>query len=130
MPKIIPELRERFLLSAKQRLLRDHDLTIRQIAQDCETAVGTVYNYFPSKESLLAAVMMEDWRTCLNRMLTEASAEDTALEALHRTTDALSWFSSPGDMDLSEVLSELLLYASRTENGFVRITRILEKILQ
>ena len=63
MPKIIPELREALIHAAKERILTSdsHDITIREIASDCNTAVGTVYNYFSSKDELLAAVMLEDW---------------------------------------------------------------------
>ena len=59
MPKIIPELRERFVAAARRQMLdgEDHDVTIRQVARDCRTAVGTVYNYFPSKEALLEELL-------------------------------------------------------------------------
>ena len=62
MPKLIPDLRKSFIDAARNRIMsaEDHDITIRQVASDCGTAVGTVYNYFPSKEYLMAAVMLDD----------------------------------------------------------------------
>ena len=30
--------------------------------------VGTVYNYFPSKDALIAGFMLEDWQLCVDRV--------------------------------------------------------------
>lgn len=74
MPKIIPELREKLLLAARKRLMEDenHDFSTRQVAADCGVAAGTVFNYFPTKEALLASIMLEDWQDSLKRMLAAA----------------------------------------------------------
>ena len=174
MPKIIPELRERFVAAARRQMLdgEDHDFTIRQVARDCRTAVGTVYNYFPSKEALITAVMLKDWQACCAEMEADARAKQTALAALEATTAALrrftarygpTWrqyaaargsvmelslrhrqiietisgpvgqtldrFGACFDRNLPEVLSELVLLASRTEDGFRRIEPVLARIL-
>ena len=94
MPKIIPELRERFIAAARKRVLEDegHDVTIRQVARDCDTAVGTVYNYFSSKEALMAAVMLEDWQLCCDAMRAGALGEPDALSALRAVAAALRRF--------------------------------------
>ena len=63
MPKIIKDPEERILQAARKRLL-DSDLSsfsLRGVAADCGIAVGTIYNYFKDKESLMAAVMAQDW---------------------------------------------------------------------
>lgn len=175
MPKIIPELRKRFVAAARRRVLEgeDHDVTIRQVARDCDTAVGTVYNYFPSKEALITAVMLEDWQACCADMEADARAQQTALSALAAITAALrrftaryapTWrhyaaakgsvgelglrhrqiieaisgpvghaldrFGACFDPNLPEILSELVLLASRTEDGFRRIEPVLEKLLK
>ncbi len=175
MPKIIPELRERFVVAARQRVLEgeDHDVTIRQVARDCETAVGTVYNYFPSKEALITAVMLEDWQACCADMEADARGQQTALAALEAITvvlrrftaryaptwrhyasakgsvgelglrhrqvieaisgpvgHALDRFGACFDENLPEVLSELVLLASRSDDGFRRIEPVLEKLLK
>ena len=61
MPKLIPELKQKIIAAARHRALADEgcELTIRQVAAYCGVSVGAVYNYFPSKEALLTAVMME-----------------------------------------------------------------------
>ena len=63
MPKIIINPEDRILRAARERLL-DKDLSsfsLRGVAADCGIAVGTIYNYFKDKESLMAAVMFQDW---------------------------------------------------------------------
>lgn len=63
MPKIIKDPEDRILQAARKRLL-DSDLSsfsLRGVAADCGIAVGTIYNYFKDKESLMAAVMAQDW---------------------------------------------------------------------
>jgi AcrR family transcriptional regulator len=67
MPKIIENLRQTILDSAQSILLQSGyaALTIRKVACASGIAVGTVYNYFPSKELLAAAVMLEDWQEAL-----------------------------------------------------------------
>ncbi len=70
IPKIIQELRERILAAARRRLLTEGyaALSLRGIAQDCSIAVGTIYNYFPDKNTLIASVMLVDWLTALDKM--------------------------------------------------------------
>ena len=172
MPKRLPEIKARFIDAARKRLTDNHDITIRQIALDCNTAVGTVYNYFPSKEHLLAAVMMEDWQVCCRRMREDADQACGPLAAIEATTKALRrfavqyapiWrvyaaargsmaelnnrhrmiieeisatvegtlvrFNIREDPCLPEILAELILLASRTDDGFDRISSTLKKIL-
>lgn len=76
MPKIIENLRERLIAQAKT-LLADSGygaLSIRSVAAGCGVGVGTVYNYFSSKDELTAAVMLEDWN---QRMQTLTAAADS-----------------------------------------------------
>ena len=59
MPKILPNQREVFLNNAKKILKKEGcgALSIRRLANDSGVATGTLYNYFRSKEDLIAAVM-------------------------------------------------------------------------
>lgn len=77
MPKIIPELREKILHAAKKHLLEDdaHDFSTRQLAADCGVAAGTIFNYFKTKEELLAFIILEDWQSCLMK-LDQIASED------------------------------------------------------
>jgi AcrR family transcriptional regulator len=64
MPKIIENVREDLLREAKRQITEQgyKATTIRSVAAGCGVAVGTVYNYFSSKDMLIAHFMLEDWR--------------------------------------------------------------------
>lgn len=61
---------------------RGADAEIREVAERAGLAVGTVYNHFPSKEDLLAAVVEEAASQC-EAALNAALAEPDVVEALH-----------------------------------------------
>ena len=67
MPKIIENLQNRLAAEAKRQIEESGygAVTIRSIAKGCGVGVGTVYNYFPSKDDLIASYMLEDWRLCV-----------------------------------------------------------------
>ena len=63
MPKIIENIREALLVEAKRQIAERgyQNTTIRSVAKECGVAVGTVYNYFKSKDMLIASFILEDW---------------------------------------------------------------------
>ena len=79
MPKIIENLREKLTAEAKRQILESGyaAVTIRSVASACQVGVGTVYNYFPSKDDLVASAMLEDWILCLGhiREVSERASE-------------------------------------------------------
>ena len=70
MPKIIENVREQLLAEAKKQVFEHGyaDTTIRSVAGACGLGVGTVYNYFSSKEMLIATFVYEDWKAYLSNM--------------------------------------------------------------
>ena len=68
MPKVIENLRETIILEAKNILLTQgfKDLSIREIAKSCNIGTGTFYNYFSTKEDLVAEIFREDWKKVSN----------------------------------------------------------------
>ena len=89
MPKIIENLRPQLLEEARRQIAsRGYaGTTIRSVASACHVGVGTVYNYFPSKEMLIAAFMAEDWQQRLDTMAALPADEPEAL--LRGVYDAL-----------------------------------------
>lgn len=80
MPKIIENLRKKLVHEA-QRQVRENGyaaLTIRSVAAACGVGVGTVYNYFASKDALVAGFMLEDWQESIAVIETASAAADSA----------------------------------------------------
>ena len=67
MPKIIKDLESKLIEEANRQIkeVGYGATTIRSIAKACGVGIGTVYNYFSSKEDLLATYMLEDWKNCI-----------------------------------------------------------------
>ena len=84
MPKIIENLREKLVAEAKRQVeeLGYANLTIRSVAAACGVGVGTMYNYFNSKDALVAAFMLEDWQECVDVIADTASRSSTAVPVL------------------------------------------------
>ena len=72
MPKIIENLRTQLLTETKRQIEESGyaKTTVRSVASACGVGVGTVYNYFSSKDMLIASFMLEDWQDCLAQMRT------------------------------------------------------------
>jgi len=86
MPKIIENLPQRLLDEARRQVETSGfaAMTIRTVAKGCGVGVGTVYNYYPSKEALVASFMLDDWKTCV-ASIEEVAAGSQTLEPVLRT---------------------------------------------
>ena len=80
MPKIIENIREALLIEAKRQIAeRGYTATtIRSVATECGIAVGTVYNYFSSKDMLIASFMLEDWLLAIGHVKDASTADSRA----------------------------------------------------
>ena len=67
MPKIIENLESRLLEEARKQVdaYGYSALTVRSVAKACGVGIGTVYNYFTSKDEMLATYMLADWKSCI-----------------------------------------------------------------
>jgi AcrR family transcriptional regulator len=70
MPKIIENVREQLLAEARRQIAQRGyaQTTVRSVAGACSLGVGTVYNYFASKDVLIASFLFEDWKQHLDTM--------------------------------------------------------------
>lgn len=86
MPKIIENVKEQIIEEAKKQLFENgySKTTIRSVATACGIGVGTMYNYFQSKDMLISSFMLEDWRKCISQMKKlDASDELSFLKGVH-----------------------------------------------
>ena len=94
MPKIIENARAE-LLAEVRRQIEERGYaatTVRSVAAACGVAVGTVYNYFPSKEMLIATFVAEDWVQCMAALGEQPPG--TAEEMLRRVYRLLCDFTA------------------------------------
>ena len=95
MPRIIENLPQRLLEEARRQVQESgySALTIRSVAKGCGVGVGTVYNYYPSKDTLVAAFMLEDWNACIRAIHASADSADPqpVLQTIH--TSLLAFIS-------------------------------------
>ena len=81
MPRIIENLREQLLKEAKLQIEERGyaETTVRSVAKAVGVGVGTVYNYFESKEMLVASFVFESWKKYLKRMSELSDLDERAL---------------------------------------------------
>ena len=81
MPKVIENVREQLLEEVRRQIVERGyaETTVRSVAGASGLGVGTVYNYFKSKDMLIATVVAEDWKRCTDRFKNSSpkGAEET-----------------------------------------------------
>ncbi len=99
MPKIIENLNENILATAKIQLFEKgyNDMTMRSVASDCHIAVGTLYNYFESKDLLIAQIMLNDWKEIMRDVKAQCRYVDNIFDGFKIVYDGVSDFSDRYD---------------------------------
>lgn len=95
MPRIIENLKDR-LIAETQKQIEENGygaLTIRSVAKACGVGIGTVYNYFPSKEALVANHLLEDWKVCVAAIQHAANHAENPQPVLKCIYEQLTGFS-------------------------------------
>lgn len=64
MPKILESPKEKILYEAKLMLKEQgyRELSMRILAKNCGIGLGTVYNYFQNKHSIVLEIVRNDWK--------------------------------------------------------------------
>ncbi len=91
MPKFIRFAGENILAAARKRMLsnKKKDLSLRNIADDCGIAVGTIYNYYNDKEDIVYAVITKDWDKLLKKAEIKILKAETIGEGMTAVYDAV-----------------------------------------
>ena len=141
MPKIIENVREQLLAEAKKQVFEHGyaDTTIRSVARACGLGVGTVYNYFSSKEMLIATFVYEDWKGYLSNMqLLFSDADAVKLVAVGSSGRHKMLREQIAGVILpicetkfcADFIAEALICWSMQDVGFDAVYPLLEKIIK
>ena len=105
MPKIIENVRGMLIDESKRQIKENgyDSVTIRGIAKGCSLGLGTFYNYFKSKDMLIANFLLDEWQERMGRVsaLSESECDPMAvIEAIYGEIKSFidansSIFSSP-----------------------------------
>ena len=84
MPKIIENARGLLIDEAKKQIEENgyESVTIRSISRGCQIGLGTFYNYFKSKDALIATYLLEEWEERLAKINAQSENESDPMEIL------------------------------------------------
>jgi AcrR family transcriptional regulator len=94
MPKNLINVKEDILLVTRKMLKETgySTLSIRNIAAGCGVATGTVYNYYSSKNEIIAEILLNEWNLMLRRMDQSTKAYPNVTDKLEIMFNELNYF--------------------------------------
>jgi AcrR family transcriptional regulator len=94
MSRITENPQQLILSKAKDILYNEgyQKLSMRNISKACNIALGTIYNYYPTKKELVVEMMADYWHEYFNRIEGTANLDCNFYEKLHKIFDELSIF--------------------------------------
>ena len=130
MPKIIENLPQRLLDEARRQIEQSgfSAMTIRSVAKGCGVGVGTVYNYYPSKEALVASFMLDDWKACVATIQDIAEHSETLEPVLRIIYEKLSFFMEQYDPIFQDASAAVSYTGSTSQYHRVLRTQLAQPI--
>lgn len=94
MSRPIENIKEKIMTEAQRQLKEGgyNATMIQSIARACGVGVGTVYNYFSSKDEIMIACMADDWKECLGVINTVSKYAKTYDIVVHCIYDQVQTF--------------------------------------
>lgn len=93
---MIENLKEKILEEACNQIVNNgfRSMTIQSIAKACGVAVGTVYNYYSSKDEILEAYYFLEWNKCVDAIYIVSKYSKTCDAVIHCIYDQVSMFEN------------------------------------
>lgn len=128
MPKIIENVRESLIAEAKKQVTEKgfSAFSIRSVAKACGIATGTVYNYFDSKEMLVASFMAADWMAVINTMKSRCQKKSDVLSVLTIIHEELTAYISANQSLFNDPQAGAAFNASGKERHGLLISQLME----
>lgn len=94
MPKILNNVREDILKVARDTLVTSGyaKISMREIASVCGIGTGTLYNYFKSKQEIIACILSSDWDMMIRRMENSNKINQEPIKKLEFIFTELAFF--------------------------------------
>ncbi len=94
MPKIIENVRGLIIDETQKQIAEKgyDNVTIRSIAKGCSLGLGTFYNYFKSKDMLIATFLLEEWNERIGRVTAISEREADPMVIIRNIYDELKDF--------------------------------------
>lgn len=114
MPKIYEDLRKQILKHAKEIIVKNgyRKLNMRDVASKSGIAIGTIYNYFPTKDALVSEVMYGYWMDFILETKRIANTQDDLFTKLRSIYKILEEFI--------DIFKENWLKLDKNENGMTK----------
>jgi hypothetical protein len=105
MPKIIEDIKENILIETRRQIQEYgySKVTIRSIASALSVGVGTIYNYYSSKDMIVATFMVNDWIKCLDEIKNMVNSSSDNIKIIY---DKFNQFISEHSMLFHDELAE------------------------
>lgn len=131
MPRIIENLEGKIIEESKKLLLKSSykDMNMRDIAKACNIATGTLYNYFPNKEELVAVVFKSDWYKTLDLIDFLKESKEPFREKLRKIYLSIELFLDTYRHHFYDVVREKS-YSKGHKNVYNNLYLKMEQLLQ
>lgn len=94
MPKVLENPKQNILLTARDMLVEHgyYEFNIRDVAKATGVAVGTIYNYFPTKGDLVSEIVIEYGENCLRDIAEIGQSSGDFYEKLGKMFEEIQLF--------------------------------------
>jgi len=147
LSRVIENPKQLILSNAKKILYNQgyHKLSMRALSKACDIALGTIYNYYPTKKDLIVEMMTEYWQNYLdsvqeiatsntdlyiklNNIGGTAGKTGTAQAILNKQKTIHGWFA--GVYPAYEPKYTITVFIEDASSGSMTAAPIFEKIVK